>query len=71
MIAQDASKHPGSIIRINLDGSPPKSNPKFNKEKEWLPEIYQLGYKSHMTLSPYDNKIYISNHGPRGGDFFE
>ena len=23
-----------------------------------------------MTLSPYDNKIYISNHGPRGGDFF-
>ena len=29
MIAQDASKHPGSIIRINLDGSAPKDNPKF------------------------------------------
>ena len=46
MIAQDASKHPGSIIRINLDGSPPKSNPKFNKEKEWLPEIYQIGIRN-------------------------
>ena len=72
MIAQDASKHPGSIIRINLDGSPPKSNPKFNKEKGWLPEIYQIGIRNPqgMTLSPYNNKIYISNHGPRGGDFF-
>ena len=34
MIAQDASKHPGSIIRIHLDGSIPKDNPKFlNKKK--------------------------------------
>ena len=29
MIAQDASKHPGSIIRIHLDGSIPNDNPKF------------------------------------------
>ena len=29
MIAQDPQKHPGSIIRINLDGSIPKDNPKF------------------------------------------
>ena len=29
MIAQDASKHPGSIIRIHLDGSIPKYNPRF------------------------------------------
>ena len=33
MIAQDASKHPGSIIRINLDGSIPKDNPKFKNKK--------------------------------------
>ena len=31
MIAQDPQKHPGSIIRINLDGSIPKDNPKFKK----------------------------------------
>ena len=29
MIAQDPTKHPGSIIRINIDGSIPKDNPKF------------------------------------------
>ena len=27
MIAQDPTKHPGSIIRVNLDGSIPKNNP--------------------------------------------
>ena len=39
MIAQDPSKHPGSIIRIHLDGSIPKDNPKFLNKKNWLPEI--------------------------------
>ena len=33
MIAQDPSKHPGSIIRINLDGTIPKDNPKFKNKK--------------------------------------
>ena len=32
MIAQDTSKHPGSIIRINLDGSIPEDNPKFKNK---------------------------------------
>ena len=41
MIAQDHTKHPGSIIRINLDGSIPKDNPKFKNKKDWLPEIFQ------------------------------
>ncbi len=72
MIAQDGSKHPGSIIRIHLDGSIPKDNPKFLNKKEWLPEIYQIGVRNPqgLTLSPFDRKIYISNHGPRGGDWF-
>jgi len=72
MIAQDASKHPGSIIRINLDGSIPKDNPKFKNKKNWLPEIYQIGVRNPqgMALSPFDNKIYLSNHGPKGGDWF-
>ena len=72
MIAQDASKHPGSIIRISLDGSIPKDNPKFLDKPEWLPEIYQIGVRNPqgLTLSPFDNKIYISNHGAKGGDWF-
>ena len=72
MIAQDASKHPGSIIRISLDGSIPKDNPKFLDKQKWLPEIYQIGVRNPqgLTLSPFDNKIYISNHGAKGGDWF-
>ncbi len=72
MIAQDATQHPGSIIRINLDGSIPKDNPKFKNKKDWLPEIYQIGVRNPqgMSLSPFDNKIYLSNHGARGGDWF-
>tara|TARA_B100000886_G_scaffold161028_1_gene109761 strand:- start:128 stop:1183 length:1056 start_codon:yes stop_codon:yes gene_type:complete len=72
MIAQDHTKHPGSIIRINLDGSIPKDNPKFVNKKNWLPEIYQIGVRNPqgMSLSPYDDKVYLTNHGARGGDWF-
>ena len=72
MIAQDPTKHPGSIIRIYTDGSIPKDNPKFQGKSEWLPEIYQIGIRNSqgLTLSPYDEKIYLSNHGARGGDWF-
>ena len=72
MIAQDPQKHPGSIIRINLDGSIPKDNPKFKNKNNWLPEIYQIGVRNPqgMALSPFDDKIYLSNHGAKGGDWF-
>jgi quinoprotein glucose dehydrogenase len=72
MIAQDPTKHPGSIIRIHTDGSIPKDNPKFEDKKNWLPEIYQIGVRNPqgLTLSDYDGKIYLSNHGARGGDWF-
>ena len=72
MIAQDATKHPGSIIRIHLDGKIPKDNPKFIDKKDWLPEIFQIGVRNPqgLTLSPFDRKIYISNHGAKGGDWF-
>ena len=42
MIAQDPTKHPGSIIRIHLDGKIPKDNPKF-KEKV-------IGYQKFIKL---------------------
>ena len=52
MIAQDPSKHPGSIIRINLDGSIPKDNPKFKNKKNWLPEIFQIGIRNPQGMAP-------------------
>ena len=72
MIAQDATKHPGSIIRIYLDGSIPKDNPKFKGKTGWLPEIFQIGVRNPqgMALSPFDGKIYLTNHGAKGGDWF-
>ena len=72
MIAQDTSNHPGSIIRINIDGSIPIDNPKFLNKPTWLPEVFQIGIRNPqgMYLSPIDNKVYISNHGAKGGDFF-
>ena len=72
MIAQDPTRHPGSIIRINIDGSIPKDNPKFKGKSDWLPEIYQIGIRNPqgLTLSPFDGKIYMSNHGAKGGDWF-
>ena len=72
MIAQDPTKHPGSIIRINLDGSIPKDNPRFKNKNDWLPEIYQIGIRNPqgLTLSPFNGKIYMSNHGAKGGDWF-
>ena len=71
MIAQDYLKHPGSIIRINLDGTIPNDNPKFVNKKDWLPELYQIGVRNPqgMSLSPFDNS-YLTNHGARGGDWF-
>ena len=72
MIAQDPTKHPGSIIRIHLDGKIPKDNPKFKDKENWLPEIFQIGVRNPqgIDLSPFDNKIYLTNHGAKGGDWF-
>ena len=72
MIAQDPTKHPGSIIRVHLDGKIPKDNPKFKGKENWLPEIFQIGVRNPqgMDLSPFDNKIYLTNHGAKGGDWF-
>ncbi len=72
MIAQDPTKHPGSIIRIHLDGKIPKDNPKFKNKKNWLPEIFQIGVRNPQGIdfSPFNKKIYITNHGARGGDWF-
>ncbi len=70
MIAQNPTKHPGSIIRINLDGTVPNDNPAFLDKPNWLPEIFLIGVRNPqgMAISPNNEKIYFSQHGPRGGD---
>ena len=70
MIAQDPTNSIGSIIRIHKNGNNPEDDPYINKP-DWLPEIYQIGVRNPqgMTLDPLTKDIYISNHGPKGGDF--
>ena len=59
MIAQDPTNHPGSIIRIHLDGSIPIDNPKFEKNSDWLPEIYQILLLQLKYLT--SNYLYFQN----------
>lgn len=67
IIAQELDSHPGSIIRINLDGSD-VDNP--NNVSTILPELFMVGVRNPqgMTISP-NGRIFISNHGAKGGDF--
>ena len=70
MISQDSSNTVGSIVRIHKDGKIPADNPFVNKA-DWSKEIYQIGVRNPqgMDLDPITNDVFISNHGPKGGDF--
>ena len=65
--AQDAEKHGGSVIRLNLDGSIPKDNPKL---EGWAPEIYSIGHRNPqgIIINPITGEIWTHEHGPQGGD---
>ena len=70
-VAQDPTSYFGKMIRINKDGSAPTDNP-YAENEGWLAEIHQIGLRNPqgIILNPQDDEIYITNHGPRGGDFF-
>lgn len=67
--SQDVSKPTGKVFRINKDGTIPKDNPYVN-EKNALPAIYTIGNRNvqGMDLHPDTRKIWVTEHGPRGGD---
>ena len=71
-LVQDPKNHLGSIIRIKLNGKIPKDNPKFTNKPDWLPEIYQIGVRNPqgLTVSTINGKVFVSNHGAKGGDWF-
>lgn len=66
--AQDIQTHAGTILRLHLDGSIPKSNPFVGRDG--LDEIYSYGHRNPQGLF-YDSKreiLFECEHGPRGGD---
>ena len=66
---QDITRDGGKIYRLNADGSIPKDNPFVGQEgaKE---AVFSYGHRNPqgMTVHPKTGKIWIHEHGPRGGD---
>ena len=67
--AQDLDSHIGKVVRIRPDGSVPPDNP-FVGRKGALPEIWSYGHRNSQgaALHPVTGALWISEHGPRGGD---
>lgn len=68
-MAQDRGAHPGSLIRINDDGSIPDDNP-FVGKPGIKPEIYSWGHRNIQGIArqPGTDRIWTHEHGPQGGD---
>ena len=67
--AQKLSNHFGKIIRLYDDGRVPPDNP-FVNTKNALPEIWSYGHRNPqgMGFHPVTGDLWISEHGPQGGD---
>lgn len=67
--AQDLSDTAGKVLRIHPDGRIPQDNPWIG-QKNVSPEIYTYGHRNiqGMAVHPDTGKIWIHEHGPRGGD---
>ncbi|KAB2850790.1 MAG: PQQ-dependent sugar dehydrogenase [Hyphomicrobiaceae bacterium] len=67
--AQNLANHLGKIVRIDTSGKPPKDNP-FLSQSNARPEIWSYGHRNVQgaALHPVTGKLWISEHGPRGGD---
>jgi aldose sugar dehydrogenase len=67
--AQNLSNHLGKIVRIRPDGSVPLDNPFVNRAGA-KPEIWSYGHRNSQgaALHPATGKLWMHEHGPRGGD---
>lgn len=68
-LAQALDNHLGKVIRIAPDGSVPKDNP-FVGRAGAKPEIWSYGHRNSQgaVLHPVTGKLWMHEHGPRGGD---
>ena len=66
---QSLETHPGSIVRINEDGSVPGDNPFSSMEQQTQPEIYSYGHRNVQGIVFDDVTwvIWAHEHGPQGG----
>lgn len=66
---QDITRDNGKIYRLNDDGSIPSDNP-FEDATYAKKAIFSYGHRNPqgMILHPATGKIWIHEHGPKGGD---
>ena len=67
--AQELGNTSGKLLRINSDGSIPDENP-WSDDPDVRPEIFSYGHRdiSGYATHPETGEIWITEHGPRGGD---
>lgn len=67
--AQDLSSHSGKLLRLTEDGEAPADNP-FADRDDAQPHIYAYGLRNAqgLVVDPADDTIWLTDHGPRGGD---
>jgi len=66
---QDITRDGGKIYRLNDDGSVPQDNP-FVQTDGAKTAVYSYGHRNPqgMALHPQSGKIWVHEHGPKGGD---
>jgi len=67
--AQNLGDHNGSVVRLYPDGTVPDDNP-FLGQADARPAIYSYGHRNPQgaVLHPDTGRLWIHEHGPRGGD---
>lgn len=67
--AQDLSRHSGSVLRLEDDGTVPTDNP-FVGRPGARPEIWSWGHRNPQGLAVdrRTGRLWSHEHGPRGGD---
>jgi glucose/arabinose dehydrogenase len=66
---QDLARDGGKIYRLNLDGSIPSDNP-FVSDPKAKQAVFSYGHRNPqgMVTHPKTGKIWVNEHGPKGGD---
>lgn len=67
--AQDLDKLQGKVVRLHADGTIPDDNPYVNRAGAQA-AIWSYGHRNPQgaALHPETRKLWIHEHGPRGGD---
>ena len=66
--AQQMSSHMGKILRVTMDGQPPRDNP-FVGQPEARPEIWSVGHRN-VQAAAFDarGRLWVVEMGTQGGD---